>query len=174
MGGVVCAYGGLADRLPLPPLTKRLPPHLASELGQLGAFERQRPILRTERAASCRRGGIELCASVCRAVYSAPSALPIVSTASKCVCASVVLAGLDQNARREKRCLGLLVSYRVLTVRRAGKRDFAASSHRSVKCAMHAKWMVTNGCVTVNKRFCLISVLNCRERGGLFIPKRRL
>lgn len=70
-------------------------PHLASELG--GGFERRRPTLRTERAAWCRRGGIELCATVCRAVYSAPSALPIVSTASRCVClcvcGCVVLAG---------------------------------------------------------------------------------
>lgn len=93
-------------------------PHLASELG--GGFERRRPTLRTERAAWCRRGGIELCATVCRAVYSAPSALPIVSTASRCVCLCVCGAGRmarwERNARREERCLGPLVSYRVFTV----------------------------------------------------------
>lgn len=77
--------------------------------------------------------------------------------------------GAKCEARRE--VLGSVSVVSCLYCVRAAKKDFAASSHRSVEWTVIAKWTVTNGCVTVNKKFCLISALNRRERGGLFIPK---
>lgn len=67
------------------------------------------------------------------------------------MCGAGRMARWERNARREGRCLGPLVSYSVFTVR-AAKKDFAALSHRSVEWTVIAKWTVTNGCVTVNKK----------------------